>query len=126
MNWFKSIAPFIVIITLILYSYKYYKDKREKRIQQFVDKFHARYKHNGCILEALIPAGITTLKNELQIRNAFKKLTNIIQDHPLGNWKDRIESIRYKIFFDLIENSGIELNKHSIKTILDRFENDWK
>lgn len=126
MNWFKSIAPFIVVITLILYTYKYYKDKREKRIQQFVGKFSARYKHNGRLVEALIPAGITNLKNDREIRNAFKRLSNSIQNHPLSGWKDRVERLGYKLFFDSVENSDVELNTHSIETVLDQLESDRK
>jgi len=118
--------PFMAIIYMALYTYKFYKNKKEKRIKRFVDKFSARHKHNGSILKALIPAGITDLKNNREIKNALNRLTPIIKAHPLGGWDDRVEKIKYKVFFHSIENSDIELNKQSIATIISDLENHMK
>lgn len=71
------------------------KDKAEERIKSFLDNFNNAYKGGGNKLEALIPAGIANLKNNLEIKNALETLAKVLPKHSLKNWKDRVEKIGY-------------------------------
>ena len=81
------------------------------------------YNDNGHKLEILIPAGINNLKNDKEIGLAFERLIRIIPNHPLRNWKMRVEKIGYQKFFRHVANSGKPLNKHSISAFLEEYEN---
>ncbi len=127
-DWiFSGIGVFILssiialicwIILLIFRSIRRSKEKTEKRIEKFVDEFRRLYKNDGFKLEILVPAGINNLKNDKEIKLAFEALMKVIPNHPLRNWKTRVEKVGYQRFFRHIVNSGRVLNKHSIETFL--------
>ena len=98
------------------------KEKTEKRIERFIDEFRKLFKNAGVKLDILIPAGINSFKSDKEIKLAFEALMEIIPNHPLRNWKTRVEKIGYKRFFSHIVNSGRILDKNSIETFLREFE----
>lgn len=124
---FSGIGVFLLgIIISILSSFRRSKEKRQERIQCFNGDFRSLYKNDGFKLKLLIPAGINNLKNDKEIKRAFESLMLIIPNHPLRNWKDRVEKVGYKNFFTHVAVSGKELNKDSIETFLNELENKKK
>lgn len=121
---FSGIGVFLLgLIVAVLGQRRRSRDKTDARIQQFVENFRTIYKNDGHKLEVLIPAGINTLKTDREIKRGFEALMNIIPNHPLRNWKNRVEKVGYKRFINHIVISGRELNKHSIGSILKELEN---
>lgn len=120
---FSGIGVFFLglIITLIS-SIRRFKVQRGERIQRFVDDFRNIYKNDGVKLEILIPSGINNLKNDKEIKLAFEALMRVVPNHPLRNWKLRVEKVRYKRFFSHILSSDGILDKHSIETFLGELE----
>lgn len=120
---FSGIGVFVLgLFILCFQQHQRAKDKAEKRVSGFVESFRKLYKGGGCKLEALVPAGIASLKNDKEIRMAFESLVKIIPNHPLRTWKDRVEKVGYKRFFDYVVASGRELNKETIEGFLSHFE----
>ena len=121
---FSGIGVFALgLFILVFQQHQRAKDKEEKRVSGFVESFSKLYKGGGYKLEVLVPAGIASLKNDKEIRIAFESLMKIIPNNPLRNWKDRVEKVGYKRFFDYVATSGRELNKETIEGFLDHFEN---
>jgi len=116
------IALICWIILSIFRSIRRSREKTEKRIERFIDEFRKLYKNDGVKIEILIPAGINSFKSDKEIRVAFDALMEIIPNHPLRNWKTRVEKIGYKKFFSHIVNSGRILDRDSIETFLKEFE----
>lgn len=111
------------LINLFISIRRRFKDKREKRIERFVDEFRKLYKNDGVKLEILIPAGINYMENDKEIILAFEALMKVIPNHPLrGNWKPRVEKVGYKRFFSHVTNSGKILDTKSIETFLRELE----
>lgn len=111
------------LINLFISIRRRFKDKREKRIERFVDEFRKLYKNDGVKLEILIPAGINYMENDKEIKLAFEALMKVIPNHPLrGNWKPRVEKVGYKRFFSHVINSDKILGKGSIETFLRELE----
>jgi hypothetical protein len=107
--------------TIIAFIWRW-RDKRERRIERFVDGFQRLYK-DGVKLEILIPAGINNMRNDKEIALAFEALMTVIPGHPLrGNWRPRVEKVGYKRFFDRVAESGKILNIESIETFLRELE----
>jgi hypothetical protein len=117
------ISSSIVFINWIIRSVRQSKEKSEKRVEKFVDEFRNLYKDDGIKLEILIPAGINNLKNDKEIKLAFESLIKVVPNHPLRSWKTRIEKVGYQRFCRYVVNSGGILNKHSIETFLNEYEN---
>jgi len=117
------ISSFIALICWIIRSVRQSNEKAQKRLEKFVDEFCKLYKDDGKKLEILIRAGINNLKNDKEIKSAFENLMKVIPNHPLRNWKIRVEKVGYKRFFEHVLNSGMILNKHSIETFLNEYEN---
>jgi len=121
---FSGIGVFALsLIFLFFQQRRRAKDKAEQRANAFVESFKRLYKGGGYKLEILIPAGIANLKNDKEIRSAFVLLVKFIPNHPLRNWKGRVENAGYKRFFNYVASSGRELNKVSIEEFLEHFEN---
>jgi len=120
---FSGIGVFILGLLIVLFQqWQRAKDKAEQRIITFVESFRNLYKGGGYKLEVLIPAGIAGLQNDREIRRAFELLVKFIPNHPLRNWKDRVQRVGYKKFFDYVVTIGSELNKQSIEEFLEYFE----
>jgi len=127
-DWiFSGIGVFILssifalicwIIISIFRSIRRSKEKIEKSTERFIDEFRKLYKNAGVKLEILIPAGINILKNDKEIKLAFEALMKVIPNHPLRNWKDRVEKVGYKRFFSHIVKSGRILDEDSIEIFL--------
>ncbi len=117
------ISSFIALICWKIRSVRQSNEKAEKRIEKFVDEFRKLYKDDGIKLEILIPSGINNLKNDKEIILAFESLIKVIPNHPLRNWKTRVEKEGYQRFFRHVVNSGRILNKHSIENFLNELEN---
>jgi hypothetical protein len=54
----------------------------------------------------LIPAGINNLKNNNEIEKGFHTLVNVIPNHPLRQWRDRVKGLGDKRFFSHVAASG--------------------
>lgn len=120
---FSGIGVFVLGLFIFLYQQRQRKkDKVEQRVRAFVDNFQTLYKGGGCKLEVLVPAGIACLKNNKEIRDGLELLAKVIPKHSLRNWKDRVEKVGYKKFFDYVVSTGIELNIVSIEEFLGHFE----
>ena len=125
MEWvFSGIGVFVLssIIAYVCWVINRSKDKTEKRIERFINEFRRQYKDAGAKLEILIPTGINTFKNDKEIRLAFEALMQVVPNHPLRNWKERVEKIGYKRFFSHVVNSGRILDVNSIESILKELE----
>ena len=124
---FSGIGVFVLgLFILVFQRHQRAKDKAEERVSTFVDSFGKLYGGGGYKLEVLVPSGIANLKNSKEIRHAFDLLVKVIPNHPLRNWKDRVEKVEYKRFFDYVAASGRELNKESIEEFLRHFESPSK
>ena len=120
---FSGIGVFVLgLLVTLLSLIRRFKDKREKRIERFVDDFRNLYKNDGLKLEILIPAGINNLKNDKEIKLAFEALMRVVPNHPLRNWKPRVENVGYKRFFIRVVKSGKILDKNSIEIFLSELE----
>ena len=120
---FSGVGVFVLGLFITLCSsIRRAKDKRERRIERFVDEFRELYKNTGVKLEILIPAGINNMKNEKEIELAFEALMKVIPNHPLRNWKIRIEKAGYKRFFNHVSNSGKILDSESIEKFLSELD----
>jgi hypothetical protein len=121
---FSGIGVFALGLFILLFQQRQRaKDKAEQRVNAFVESFRKLYKGGGYKLEVLVPAGIAGLNNDREVRRAFELLVKVIPNHPLRNWKGRVEKVGYKKFFDYAVASGRELNKVSIEESLGHFEN---
>ena len=110
------------MIKFLIDSIRRFKDKREKRIERFVDEFRNLFRNGGLKLEILIPAGTNNLKDDKEIELAFEALMRVIPNHPLRNWNPRAEKVGYKRFFTHVVKSGRILDKDSIETFLSELE----
>ena len=93
---------------------RYKKEKKEKRIDDFINNFFSKYGGAGVAIELLIPSGINNLNDDKEIQIALNNLKNRLGFHPLRQWNSEIENIGYKKFFDSIINSGKPINKSNI------------
>jgi len=88
-DWiFSGIGVFILslIVAIIMSKFRSIrrsKEKTEKIIERFIDEFRKLYKNAGVKLEILIPAGINSLNNDKEIKQAFESLIKVIPNHPL-------------------------------------------
>jgi hypothetical protein len=92
----------------------YERERREKRIDDFVNTFFSQYKGAGVVIEILIPSGINNLHTDEEIKSALENLRNRLGFHPLRNWNGEIEAIGYKKFLNYIVRSGKPLNSSNI------------
>jgi hypothetical protein len=97
-------------------------DKREKRIDYFINSYCNRYKGAGIKLEILIPSGICNLENDYEIKTALEKVEKLGHGHPLRQLKGRIEKVGYKKFFLHVLKSERELNSISVEELLCEIE----
>jgi hypothetical protein len=93
---------------------RYKSQAREKRIDEFVNVFFSRYKGAGVVIELLSSSGIHNFQNDDEIMTALNALRNRLGFHPLRNWKDEIETIGYKKFFDFVLENKIQLDTKTI------------
>jgi hypothetical protein len=97
-------------------------DKREKRIDSFINTYCNRYKGAGVKLEILIPSGICNLENDYEIKTALEKIEKLGHGHPLRQLKGRIEKAGYEKYFLYVLKSGRELNPISAEELLCEIE----
>lgn len=97
-------------------------DKREKRIDSFINTYRNLYKGAGVKLDILIPSSICNLENDYEIKTALEKVEKLGHGHPLRQWKGRIEKVGYKKFFLHVLKSKRELNSISIEELLCEIE----
>lgn len=120
---FSGIGVFILgLFIAVLSSIRRSRDKREERIRRFVDSFREIYTGGGRKLRLLIPAGINNFKNNREIEKGFQALVNVIPNHPLRNWNERIKRVGYKRFFGYVASFGRELNANNIEEFLGELE----
>ena len=108
-------------VVLIAFVCRFITSKLSKgpiRINNAIQKYTEIYKGNGYRLECLIPTGIHNLKSNKEIDKFFTGIMRIESHHPLRNWKNDIEKIGYKKFFEYAFLSGKELNKESINIFI--------
>jgi hypothetical protein len=94
------------------------KDKKDARLQNFIDKYENNYQGGGRFLEALIPSGINLLKNDKEISEALNSLQSIYHTHPLRQWDSDINTKGYKKFFRHAVNRTNELTANNISEFI--------
>jgi len=112
----------------ILISVKHFNEKQQKiRVENFVQEFRDQKKEeNGGRedISALSLAGLNSLKNDKEYKLAFEKIKGLILHHPLLKWKDEIEEIGYKKFFNWVSNRGVPFTSDTIDKLILDFKND--
>jgi hypothetical protein len=106
-----GISGLISVIILVRHRSK---DKKETRIQLFLDKYQRTYVSGGHFLDLLIPSGINLLKDDSEIKRVLDSLQSIYHTHPLRDWNTKVESIGYKKFFKYVVGKTSKLNKNNI------------
>lgn len=120
---FSGIGVFVLgLFIAVLSSIRRSRDKSEERIRRFVDGFREIYTGGGRKLRLLIPAGINNLINNKEIEKGFQALVNVIPNHPLRQWRDRVKRVGYNRFFSHVAASGRELNANNIEEFLEVLE----
>ena len=97
-------------------------DKREKRIDQFVNDYVDRARrHVNTGITALIPARIFRLKDDGEIRESLDICAKQLGKHPLGKSKEMLEDVDLKAFFEFVASRGNNFATESVEQVLARF-----
>lgn len=107
-----------VVVAVSVYLYR----KRSLRIQEAFEKYDSLYERGGHRLKCLIPSGVHCLKSDREIKKYFQLVMTIEPHHPLRQWRERVEKIGYKRFFDYVFKSGNALHKGSIENFIAELE----
>ena len=99
--------------------------KKETRIKEFLFSYQNLYRgYGGHSLKPLIPSGITLLKNDDEIEEAFNSLKLIYDTHPLREWDSEVKKIGYSKFFRYAVSRNInELRNNKMKMLIDELKN---
>lgn len=111
---------FVILITIFLFILGFIINRRNKRIDNFVDKLSELYddrKGKGA-LKGLLPAGINGLENDKEIKIALKKFKQLKGFNPIEDWDQEIKDIGYKKFFNYVVKSGSALQKGTIISLI--------
>ena len=125
---FSGLGLIISFITLWIVMRHFRINKRDKRIDYFIDNLFDRYTgiKGGYALQNLIPSGINGLENDKEIKLAFEKANQRLGFHPLRKWDGEIKAVGYKLFFNYVVQSDNVLNSSTIQTLINDCKNSHK
>lgn len=87
------------------------QDKRERKINKVADEYIRMANAWPPIdsgIHGLIKAGIHTLRDDSEIREAIRLIGSRERNHPLGRYKDMLIDIDMKKVFDILISGNIE------------------
>ncbi len=125
---FSGLALIVSLFTLLIVKRHFRINKRDKRIDDFIDNLFDRYTgtKGGYAVQNLIPSGINGLENDKEIKLAFEKANQRLSFHPLRKWDGEIKAIGYKKFFNYIVQSGNDLRGSTIQALINDCKNAKK